>query len=33
MQKGGEKEKSTEEVDTEFPEFKNQLKWTLISDN
>jgi trigger factor len=32
MQRGGEKEKSTEEVDAEFPTFKNQLKWTLISD-
>ncbi len=32
MQKGAEKEKSNEEVEAEFPAFKNQLKWTLISD-
>jgi len=32
LQKGGEKEKSVEEVEQEFPVFKNQLKWTLISD-
>ena len=32
LKRGGEKEKSEEEVETEFPSFKNQLKWTLISD-
>jgi len=32
MQKGGDKEKSSEQVEQEFPTFKNQLKWTLISD-
>jgi trigger factor len=32
MQRGGDKEKSMEEVEAEFPVFKNQLKWTLISD-
>jgi trigger factor len=32
MQKGGEKEKSAEDVEREFPSFTNQLKWTLISD-
>jgi len=29
---GGEKEKSKEQVEEEFPKFKDQLKWTLISD-
>ncbi|MFZ9660263.1 MAG: trigger factor [Chitinophagaceae bacterium] len=32
MQKGGEKLKTADEVETEFPGFKTQLKWTLISD-
>lgn len=32
MQNGGEKPKSAEEVETEFPTFKDQLRWTLISD-
>jgi trigger factor len=32
LQRGGEKEKSPEQVEEEFPVFKNQLKWTLISD-
>ena len=32
LQRGGEKEKSVEEVEAEFPSFTNQLKWTLISD-
>ncbi|MFN5648462.1 MAG: trigger factor [Sphingobacteriales bacterium] len=32
MQSGGEKLKSAEEVEKEFPTFKDQLRWTLISD-
>ena len=32
LQTGGEKPKSAEEAETEFPAFSNQLKWTLISD-
>lgn len=32
LQNGGEKEKSAEEIEREFPTFINQLKWTLISD-
>ena len=32
LQTGGEKPKTTEEAETEFPAFSNQLKWTLISD-
>jgi trigger factor len=29
---GGEEPKNEEEVDKEFPTFKNQLRWTLVSD-
>ena len=29
---GGEKKKTKEEVEAEYPQFINQLKWTLISD-
>jgi trigger factor len=32
LQNGGEKPKTQEEVETEFPAFTNQLKWTLILD-
>jgi trigger factor len=32
LQTGGEKAKTAEEVEAEFPAFNNQLKWTLISD-
>lgn len=32
MQTGGEQPKTTEQVEEEFPGFKNQLRWTLISD-
>ena len=32
MQTGGEKPKTVQQVDEEFPGFKTQLRWTLISD-
>jgi trigger factor len=32
LRNGGEKSKSPEEVEEEFPSFTNQLKWTLIVD-
>ena len=32
MLEGGEKPKTENEVEAEFPTFKNQLKWTLVSD-
>ena len=32
LQSGGEKPKTAEEAEHEFPGFSNQLKWTLISD-
>ena len=32
LQTGGDKEKTPEQVEIEFPAFNNQLKWTLISD-
>ncbi len=32
LQTGGEKPKTAEEAEHEFPGFSNQLKWTLISD-
>jgi len=32
LQTGGEKPKTAEEAETEFPGFSNQLKWTLVSD-
>jgi trigger factor len=32
MEKGGEKVKTREEVEKEYPAFSDQLKWTLISD-
>lgn len=31
LQTGGEKPKSAEEAETEYPSFANQLKWTLVS--
>ncbi|HJU46387.1 MAG TPA: hypothetical protein VJ647_06355, partial [Chitinophagaceae bacterium] len=32
MQNGGEQAKTAEEAEKEFPSFRNQLKWTLITD-
>jgi trigger factor len=32
IQQSGEKVKTAEEAEAEFPQFKNQLRWTLISD-
>ena len=32
LQTSGEKEKTPEQAEAEFPAFSNQLKWTLISD-
>lgn len=32
MENGGEQAKTPEQIEEEFPTFKNQLKWTLISD-
>ena len=32
LKTGGEKPKTAEEAEAEFPSFSNQLKWTLISD-
>ena len=31
LQTSGEKPKTAEEAETEFPSFVNSLKWTLIS--
>ena len=32
MQEGGDKPKTESEVEAEFPTFRNQLRWTLVSD-
>jgi trigger factor len=32
MMNGGEEPKSAEQVEAEFPTFRNQLRWTLVSD-
>jgi trigger factor len=32
LKTSGDKDKTEEEVETEFPSFKSQLKWTLITD-
>lgn len=33
LKQGGDKERTQEEAEAEYPQFQNQLKWTLISDN
>ena len=33
LKTGGDKERTQEEAEQEYPSFQNQLKWTLISDN
>ena len=33
LKTGGDKERTQEEAEAEYPSFQNQLKWTLISDN
>ncbi len=32
LKTGGDKQRTQEEAETEYPSFENQLKWTLISD-
>ena len=33
LKTGGDKQRTQEEAEAEYPSFQNQLKWTLISDN